>query len=180
MSKMKEAMLEELRKQKVLPLDLGDDLSKAEIHMRICKELNGLYVMKNADYGDSFSKARKDVQNYTNGKLYDKVNRFINLTQNGDQRVKDETIEDTLMDLANYAIMELVERELDNRQSYADFSRDQMALFIKENPPTPKVEREEVDDTCNACGGSGIRKEIDREGIERGTICKLCDGSGRR
>jgi hypothetical protein len=34
--------------------------------------------------------------------------------QGAEQKVKDESIEDTLMDLANYCIMELVERKMAN------------------------------------------------------------------
>lgn len=147
---------------------------KVKMHEEICKELNGLYAMKNADYNDSFATGRKVVHNYTNGKLYDKVNRFINLTQNGDQQVRDETIEDTLMDLANYAIMEIVERRIDH----------EITMGVRlEGAPEDNYRAlllQEEDDVCNACGGSGIRKTIDRDGIETGTICKLCDGSGVR
>ena len=34
--------------------------------------------------------------------------------QGEEQKVKDESIDDTLMDLANYCIMELVERMVEN------------------------------------------------------------------
>lgn len=69
---------------------------------------------KNADYGDSFAKARKAVPNYTLGKLYDKFSRYMNLTIKGETSAQvDESLDDTLMDLANYAIMELTERRLE-------------------------------------------------------------------
>ena len=42
-------------------------------------------------------------------RLQDKLNRLKTLIRN-EARVKDESIEDTLLDLANYAIMEVVER----------------------------------------------------------------------
>lgn len=53
---------------------------KLEIHASICDSIKDLYRRKNADYGDSFGKARKAVPNYTLGKLYDKFSRYMNLS----------------------------------------------------------------------------------------------------
>ena len=50
-------------------------MNKLEIHAGICDGIKDLYQRKNADYGDSFAKARKAVPNYTLGKLYDKFSR---------------------------------------------------------------------------------------------------------
>lgn len=76
----------------------------------ITKELNELYVAKNSDYGDSFN----DLL-YEFGliavviRLQDKINRLKTIAKNdGEFSVKDETIRDTLMDLANYSIMALM------------------------------------------------------------------------
>ncbi len=89
------------------------DLRKLDVHAAICDELKELYHRKNADYGDSFADARVKLPGYTQGKLYDKLNRFINLSQRGEQTaLVDESLDDTLMDLANYAIMELTERRM--------------------------------------------------------------------
>ena len=82
-------------------------------HSQICDEIKKLYQRKNADYGDSFHRARVTVPYYTLGKLYDKFSRYMNLVINNEEHeVDDETLDDTLMDLANYAIMELTERRL--------------------------------------------------------------------
>ena len=90
---------------------------KLEIHASICDSIKDLYRRKNADYGDSFSKARKAVPNYTLGKLYDKFSRYMNLSLAGEDTAQvDESLEDTLLDLANYAIMELTERKLDKEE----------------------------------------------------------------
>ena len=86
--------------------------SKADIHMEICNQLNAIYKRKNADYGDSFAKARKEISCYTLGKLYDKFERYKQLSKQ-DRQVDDETIEDTLSDMANYIVMELIERRLE-------------------------------------------------------------------
>ena len=92
-------------------------MDKGKLHMELLKKLNKVYIEKNNDYGDSFSKARKDVPNYTLGKLYDKFERYKNITLNGNQQVKDEAIEDTLLDMANYAIMEVMELDLEKSES---------------------------------------------------------------
>lgn len=100
-------------------------VNKGKKHMEILEHLNEVYIKKNSDYGDSFSKARKDVPNYTLGKLYDKFERFKNLTLNGNQQVDDEAIEDTLLDMANYAIMEVMEIKLENEEAFGwDLSID--------------------------------------------------------
>lgn len=89
-------------------------MNKLEIHAGVCDGIKDLYQRKNADYGDSFAKARKAVPNYTLGKLYDKFSRYMNLTIKGETSAQvDESLDDTLMDLANYAIMELTERRLE-------------------------------------------------------------------
>lgn len=45
-------------------------------------------------------------------RLSDKLNRFKSLSrQENEQRVTDESIKDTLLDLANYAIMTVLEME---------------------------------------------------------------------
>lgn len=78
--------------------------------MDICKRLNDLYEAKNADYGNAYSKLREDYPMSICWRLSDKLYRLKMLYRNGEAAVKDESIEDTLMDIANYAIMELIER----------------------------------------------------------------------
>lgn len=81
-------------------------MNKLEVHAGICDGIKDLYARKNADYGDSFAKARREVPNYTLGKLYDKFSRYMNLSRLGEQNAQvDESLDDTLMDLANYAIV---------------------------------------------------------------------------
>lgn len=85
-------------------------MNKIEIHKNICDSLNDLYKKKNQDYGDSFGKSYKEY-GFTMSliRLEDKLNRLKSLNKNGNAQVKDESIQDTLMDLANYAIMTLIE-----------------------------------------------------------------------
>ena len=87
-------------------------MNKIEIHKNICDSLNDLYKKKNQDYGDSFGKSYKEYGlTMACIRLEDKLNRLKSLNKNGNTQVKDESIQDTLMDLANYAIMTLIELE---------------------------------------------------------------------
>lgn len=89
-------------------------VNKAEMHKNICNVLNSTYIAKNSDYGDSFAKVRNEVGSAAIlVRLSDKLERLKTLTLGKEQKVKDESINDTLLDLANYAIMELVERKVD-------------------------------------------------------------------
>lgn len=91
-------------------------MDKVQIHEDLCKEMHILYKKKNADYGDSFAQMRQRYPNVIAMKLWEKVNRLANLMDNPvNQKVQDESIEDTLMDIANYAIMELTERRMDKQ-----------------------------------------------------------------
>lgn len=84
-------------------------MTKVEKHSSICRELNKIYNEKNKDYGDSFGKSYQEYgPTMAAIRLEDKLNRFKNLIKT-DAKVKDESIEDTLLDLANYAIMTVIE-----------------------------------------------------------------------
>ena len=86
--------------------------SKIEKHKKICEELNVLYAKKNHDYGDSFHLSFvEEGMAMARIRLGDKLNRFKALSRNGEQKVSDESIRDTLIDLANYAIMTILEME---------------------------------------------------------------------
>lgn len=87
-------------------------LNKVEKHKQICDELNVLYAKKNHDYGDSFHLSYlEEGMAMPRIRLGDKLNRFKALSHNGNQEVNDESIRDTLIDLANYAIMTILEME---------------------------------------------------------------------
>ena len=87
-------------------------MTKAERHKQICDGLNLLYVRKNHDYGDSFHISyEEEGMAMPRIRLGDKFNRFKTLSRTTQQRVNDESIIDTLIDLANYAIMTVLELE---------------------------------------------------------------------
>jgi hypothetical protein len=71
----------------------------------ILNEIKQLYNRKNADYGNSFDKTLDEFGLVASAtRMSDKFNRFKSLIQNPAQ-VPDEKIEDTLIDLASYAMM---------------------------------------------------------------------------
>ena len=73
-------------------------------HERICNELYKTYLMKNADYGDSFKESLdEDGLIAAVVRMRDKVNRLKSLKDKVGQ--VDESLSDTVLDLANYAIM---------------------------------------------------------------------------
>lgn len=86
---------------------------KLRRHADVCAELHNLYDKKNHDYGDSFHLSYlEEGMAMPRIRLGDKLNRFKTLTKSGHSgEVKDESIRDTLLDLANYAIMTIMELE---------------------------------------------------------------------
>lgn len=66
-------------------------------------------------YGNSFAQLRLRRPDSILTRLYDKYLRLESLLDQPDAaKVKDESVEDTLRDLANYCIMELIERKLEH------------------------------------------------------------------
>ncbi len=91
-------------------------MTKYEQHQAICKELNNIYISKNKDYGNGFSDMYKRIGPITAlTRIGDKYNRYENLTVRAKERlVKNESVEDTLLDMANYCIMTIIEMRESN------------------------------------------------------------------
>lgn len=76
----------------------------------ITDKLNSLYTKKNAAYDNSFSKTFNSLGIISAvTRIGDKYNRLENLVKNSNIDNLGESIEDTLMDLASYSIMTLME-----------------------------------------------------------------------
>ena len=86
-------------------------MDKDAAFAEIAQELAALHAAKNADYGDSFGETfRKLGPISAVTRIADKTNRLCSLIgKGGAPRVADERVEDTLRDLASYAIMTLIE-----------------------------------------------------------------------
>ena len=77
----------------------------------ITTDLSDTLIAKNHDYGNSFGDLVKEYGNIAMLiPLKNKINRLDALIKS-DNQVKDESIEDTLRDLAGYAILSLIELE---------------------------------------------------------------------
>lgn len=84
----------------------------------LTNEILGIYVKKNTDYGDSFSKSFDEFGIIAPVvRMSDKMERIKTLTKSEDVKVTDESIRDTLVDLANYALMTVVEMNLESRDN---------------------------------------------------------------
>lgn len=81
---------------------------------QITDEMVKLYERKNSDYGSSIHDTymKYGAVAYL-VRMEDKINRVRSLTQNNNQKVEDEKIHDSLVDLANYSILMLLELEGD-------------------------------------------------------------------
>ena len=79
---------------------------------RILERMDDTHRKKNSDYGDAAYKGYKKYGDYYFlALLHNKLTRLETLTvDNKTQQVKDESIDDTLLDMANYAVMYLESR----------------------------------------------------------------------
>lgn len=78
---------------------------KIQEFKNITQEMLETYSKKNTDYDDAFTKSlEEDGLLVAKIRLGDKYRRFSALIKQENQ-VKDESIEDTLLDMASYAIM---------------------------------------------------------------------------
>lgn len=88
---------------------------------QITDQMTNTYRRKNKDYGDSFAGELRDGNwGYATGTLRAKANRVHHLLLHTADHTPEigESVEDNLMDLANYAIMTLIEfREAKERRN---------------------------------------------------------------
>ena len=76
----------------------------------ITEEMNALYERKNHDYGNSFSETYRKLGIVSAAtRMLDKMNRIVSLVTKDQQKVNDESLRDTLIDIANYAVMTIME-----------------------------------------------------------------------
>ena len=84
-------------------------MTRTERHRLVIEEIHKTFKIKNADYGNSFGE-QYDEYGLLSAliRLDDKMRRLKQLTKS-EAQVKDESIRDTVLDLANYAIMTVME-----------------------------------------------------------------------
>lgn len=80
--------------------------NKGQQFKNICEEMLTTFERKNHDYGDSFTQTVDKFGLIASGvRMHDKLERFVTLAQKDVSMKVDESMRDTLLDLANYAIM---------------------------------------------------------------------------
>lgn len=87
-----------------------------DVFKSITGEMTRLFEIKNKNYGNSFSK-QFDEYGLTSVciRLEDKLNRLKSLSKQGDNaNADDESLRDTLIDLANYSVLSIM--EIDKRK----------------------------------------------------------------
>ena len=93
-------------------------MDRLGIYQYILNNLEDTYKRKNSDYGNSVGDTYEkfgDVSFLT--RITDKYNRILSLVDKGEAgQIKDEALEDTILDLANYCLLWLVEREYAGQQ----------------------------------------------------------------
>lgn len=106
--------------KQVIPLsDLeSSKLDRVGIYEYILNHLEETYKAKNNDYGNSVADTYDKFGCVSFlVRITDKYNRLMTLCDPNapEQKVKDEKIDDTILDLANYCLLWLVEREYKNQ-----------------------------------------------------------------
>ena len=82
----------------------------------ITNEMAETYTLKNSDYGDSFSQSVKEFGPVAGVvRISDKFNRLKSLLSGKEQKVNDESVLDTLTDMACYCIMLRMELENEDK-----------------------------------------------------------------
>lgn len=92
--------------------------SKVERFKQLTGEMAALYARKNRDYGDSFTEMYKEWgARYPLSRMQEKLRRATQILRSGEAQVTEEKVTDTLLDLANYALMTIMELKEGNGES---------------------------------------------------------------
>ena len=88
-------------------------MDRLDIYQYILNYIEETNNNKNNDYGNSVADTYQKFGDLSFlVRITDKYNRLLTLCNpNNEQKVKDEKIDDTILDLANYCLLWLVERE---------------------------------------------------------------------
>ena len=77
--------------------------------LKVLKEMGNIFIVKNEKYGSSFETSlNKYGMIAALTRISDKFNRIENLILTNDKGTSDESVIDTLVDMANYCVMTAV------------------------------------------------------------------------
>ena len=122
-------------------------IDKVKMFKNIVNEMANLYEKKNSNYGDSFGQLY-DALGPISGlvPLHNKLDRATSLIK-GDKN-NFESLEDTLKDLACYAVMNLI--ELKSRQT-PDESKPELSVYPEQDPNPWIFPAVTTHDPCENC-----------------------------
>lgn len=96
--------------------NIVDDTGDAKAFRDITNKMYDTFKQKNTDYGNSFHKIFKECgMTYAYGHMAEKLERINSLRKN-EAKVKGESMKDSLYDLANYAILTIIELEKNEKK----------------------------------------------------------------
>ena len=86
------------------------DKTKEELFEELTTQMFETFKMKNADYGNSTTETYNDfgLTSYAI-RLSDKLNRIKSFCKKGSFKVRDEHCVDTLLDMANYCLLAIID-----------------------------------------------------------------------
>lgn len=106
-------------------------MKKEDKFREITNSMLQTYIKKNKDYGDSFSNSLDEfglVAAIT--RIGDKFNRIKSLIKKKGIQVKEESIIDTLLDMANYCIMTKMWLENNNLKEISSIDKEFKEIAI--------------------------------------------------
>ena len=121
-------------------------MNPVDLHYKLALGLNQTYIEKNADYGDAFNKSL-DNHGLTAAivRMEDKIGRFSNLSGRPASMQVEESLEDTLLDLANYAIMTVMWLEQRDKPDTVDYYADgELYVTMETAAKKQRESREEI------------------------------------
>ena len=136
-------------------------MDKIQEFKKIVGEMADTYEKKNENYGDSFSQLCEDLGPIAGlVPLYNKIHRATSLVKSGKNHF--ESLEDTFIDMACYAIMNVI--ELRNQKEQECSSGNEVRIPERDNRPI--VHRSYGDglvysSPCHECGRQWIAGACD-------------------
>lgn len=92
-----------------------------EHYNAILNNMRDTFEKKNHDYGDSTQKLYKQFKESYFVRIADKFNRINTLLTNDSDPKVDEKLEDTILDMANYCVLWLANKNyVDERENYGN------------------------------------------------------------
>ena len=156
-------------------------------HELLLQQIHDTYIKKNHDYGDSFSRSFKKYGLVAAMvRMEDKWNRLDNMASGAEQKVADETIRDTLLDLAGYCIMTTMEldkqKNIENQKAFEEQMRNIYAsgntitcLLSEEDNSSDDVEKVVLHDEENGDIEVNVPEKVAKEKkpIDEGKVMAL-------